>query len=594
MLRPAMTPRIPLGIDDFRKLRELGLEYVDKSHLIVEVLDRPGVEVLLLPRPRRFGKTLNLSMLRYFFERSAEDLSRLFEGLRVWQAGESYRAHFQRYPVVFISLKGTRADRAEVCLGNIQQKIRSAYYEHRLLLEQGRLDEWEQADFRAILDGTASEALFRSSLAKLTGYLHRAHGQRAVVLIDEYDEPIHAAYLQGYAPPILDFFRGWMIEGLKGNPHLERGVLTGILRVAKESIFSGLNNLGVYTLLHKDFSTCFGFTEPEVKELLRSAGVPEALGSVRAYYNGYAFGGEAIYNPWSILSFLASPEKELSPHWVATSSNELVQELLERHAFAIRRDMEALLDGGSIEKKLDESVTLGQLRDTPETIWPLLVFSGYLRAERGPVTVAQERPPDRLSIPNREVAEVYRTVFRSWMDRGLLSQGGSMRGLLEALLEGAAEALERQMQALAAYLLSYHDVTASDPERFYHGLMVGLLAALEPDYEVRSNRESGEGRPDVLIKPRRPCRPGVVLELKAARPKDKTLARALTEGLAQLRRGNYAAELHAAGVEQVHAFAIAFDGKQVRVRQAQVGKMVRKVRKKNAPARTRRATKKNR
>ncbi|HSO00306.1 MAG TPA: AAA family ATPase [Candidatus Nanopelagicales bacterium] len=589
-----MSLVIPIGIDDYRELREGRFEYVDKTHLIQEILDKPGVKVLLLPRPRRFGKSVNLSMLRCFFERHEEDLWHLFEGLSIARAGAAYREHFQRYPVIAMSFKGTKAETHEVCWERIKVKIQALYHEHRALLDEGRLDEWDSRDFRAILDGTAHEALYGASLLKLTGYLHRAYGVPAVVLIDEYDEPIHAAYLHGYAGPVLDFFRTFLTDGLKGNPHLHRGVLTGILRIAKESIFSGLNNLGVYTLLSYDFSTSFGFTEADVRALLEKAGVPELLDAVRGFYNGYLFGGQAIYNPWSILSFLDSAEKQLRPYWMATSSNDLVRELLQTHAVALQAEMEVLLAGGSVEKRIDERVVLGSLREDAESIWSLLVFSGYLKADQGELVIGQPPPPCLLAIPNAEVGEVYRTTFHAWMDQGLKAEGGALKALLAALLQGRAEAFEQQLQAFARHVLSYHDVGASDPERFYQGLMLGLLAGLEPDYEVRSNRESGDGRPDVMIRPRRAGRPGVVLELKTARRGEKTLARALQEGLRQIRQGDYEAELRAGGAAQVHSFVVAFDGKEVRVQAGKAaetkasGKSVRGQRKPAKKAATRR------
>ncbi|MEZ4301064.1 MAG: AAA family ATPase, partial [Polyangiaceae bacterium] len=298
-----MVLRVPIGIDDFRKLRELGLEYVDKSHLIRELLDRSGVEVVLLPRPRRFGKSLNLSMLRCWFEKREEDLSPLFEGLSIWQAGEQYREHFQRYPVIHFDFKGTRGRSFEESWGAIQRNIESTFREHLYLLDSGKLNDWQRRDYRAILDRTADTALWRRALLDLSGYLHAHHGEKVVILVDEYDEPLHAEHFHGYAAEILAFMRVFLGDGLKSNPHLFRAVITGILRVAKENLFSGLNNPGVYTLLSKPFNTCFGFTEAEVAALLSRNGQSALLPTVRAWYNGYLFGGEVVYNPWSVLCY---------------------------------------------------------------------------------------------------------------------------------------------------------------------------------------------------------------------------------------------------------------------------------------------------
>ncbi len=558
---------IPIGIDDFRKLREQNLAYVDKSHLIRELLDAPGVQVVLLPRPRRFGKTLNLSMLRWFFQKRDEDLSHLFRDLSIWQAGDAYRAHFQRYPVIHFSFKGTRFATFELCWGAIRKSIQTLFDAHRYLAKSDRLSDRELGDFRAILDGTADDTLHHRALLDLSAYLHAHHGQKVVILLDEYDQPIHGGYAHGYAPLILERMRALLGEGLKGNEHLYRAVVTGILRVAKESLFSGLNNLGVYTLLARQFNTCFGFTEPEIVSLLERAGRLDGLSAVRAWYNGYLFGGEVIYNPWSVMSFLDSGEPTPKAYWVATSSNDLVHEALGHYALKLEAAFEALLEGGSVERTLDENVVLSELHRSEGTLWALLVFSGYLKAEAGGLD-ALERAVHRLSIPNREVREVYATSFRSWMEHRMSSHGGDLSRLTSALLGGDAEGVEDQLQAFVTNLLSYQDPGSVAPERVYQGFVLGLLAVLEPDYLVRSNRESGEGRPDVTIRPRLPGKPAVVLELKVARKGKKSLAAALREGRAQIRERGYDAELLAAGASVVHAFAAAFDGKRVQVEAA--------------------------
>ena len=552
---------IPIGIDDFRTIREQGMEYVDKSHLIREVLDK-GAQALLLPRPRRFGKTLAISMLRAFFEKRAEDLSPLFADLSIWQAGEACRAHFQRYPVIALTFKDVRFDSFDHTWEAMQLKITAVFGEHRAVLDGGFLDEDEAHRYRSILDGTGSFAAFADALSDLSTYLHRVHGEKVVILIDEYDAPIHAGHAGGYAPRILDFFRAFFSAGLKGNPYLFKAVLTGILRIAKESLFSGLNNVAVYSLLRPELSTCFGFTEPEVEALLDRVGRREHLPDVRAWYNGYDFGGTVIYNPWSILNYVDNPRPEPRAFWVATSSNDLVREALVRHAARAQKDIEALLEGRGVERLLDENVVLSDLDTRAAALFSLLTFSGYLKAESLPPDPGEE-PRYRLSIPNREVRQVYTSTFREWMTERLGGESDVDR-LKDALLSGDAEALEEELQAFTRNVLSYHD-TALRPEQVYHAFIIGLLATLEPAYEVRSNRESGKGRPDVTLRPRHAGKPGAVLELKVARAGKKTLDQALAEGAAQIRERDYASELRAAGVSPVHAFAVAFDGKTVRV-----------------------------
>ena len=560
-----MPLQIPLGIDDFRTLRELRLEYVDKSHLIRELLDKRGVEVALLPRPRRFGKTLNLSMLRYFFEKSGEDLSHLFQDLSIWQAGEEYRAHFQRYPVISFTFKGTRGETFEECWDAIKARIEALFDEHRLLLGSDRLSEREKRNFGAILDRTAELTLYHRAFLDLSAYLHAHHGEKVVILLDEYDEPIHAGHAHGYAPRILHLMRALFIDGLKGNPHLQRAVVTGILRVARENLFSGANNLGVYSLLATPFNTCFGFTEAEVVSLLERSKRTDQLAAVRAWYNGYLFGGTVIYNPWSVLSFLDAADEAPAPYWLSTSSNDLVREQIEKNALRLQPVFEDLLEGRSVDRVLDENVVLDELADNDDALFGLLVFSGYLKAEKHSQG-SLEQAIHRLSIPNREVRLLYATTFRRWMTARMKGHGGSLEELTGALLSGDAEVLEEQLQAFVTNLLSYHDPGTIKPERVYQGFVVGLLAVLEPGYQVRSNRESGEGRPDVLIRPMQPGKAGAILELKVARSRRKTLAQALAEGVAQLRDNDYGAELRAAGAPEVHAFAVAFDGKKVRVK----------------------------
>jgi Predicted AAA-ATPase/PD-(D/E)XK nuclease superfamily len=560
-----MLLRIPIGVDDFRKIREQELEYVDKSSLIRELLDERGIEVVLLPRPRRFGKTVNLSMLRYFFEKRDEDLSHLFQGLSIWEAGDTYRAHFQRYPVIHFNFKGAKGERFEHCWSSIREKIIDLYNEHRYLLEGGRLDEVEIRRFRQVLDGSAEQTLYNRALLDLSACLHRHHGEKVIILIDEYDAPIHAGFAQGYTSKVLDFMRAFFTEGLKTNPHLYRAVVTGVLRVAKESLFSDANNIGVFTLLATTFNTCFGFTEAEVASLLERNGRLDRLEAVRTWYNGYLFGGEVIYNPWSVLSFLQRGDAEPEPFWLSTSSNDLVRELLERYAVELQPVFTALLEGRSIERELDENVVLSAIKDDEDALFSLLVFSGYLKAEkrsRGEM----KRAIYRLSIPNLEVRQVYATTFRRWMKSRLEAYGGRLEKLTSALLGGDAARLEEQLQAFVTNLLSYQDPGVIDPERVYQGFVLGLLAVMEPEYLVRSNRESGDGRPDVLIRPREPGKPAAVLELKVARKGEKTPAAALREGLTQIRQQRYDTELLSAGASAVHAFAVAFDGKRVWVK----------------------------
>lgn len=437
------------------------------------------------------------------------------------------------------------------------QTIQTLYAEHRELLDGDSLTDVERQDFLSISSNTAEPVLYERALEELSKYLHRVTGERVIILIDEYDAPIHAGYLNGYGGQIIDFFRGFLTSGLKDNPHLERGVVTGILRIARESIFSGLNHLGVYTLLDKAFNTSFGFTEPEVERLLDRAGMMDQREVARDWYNGYLFGGTVIFNPWSVLNFV-DRDGDPQPYWLNTSSNDLIHESLRKHGVRLQPVLEQLLAGESVDVVLDADVVLNQLDESEVAFWSLLVFSGYLEAEKRGDRRA------RVSIPNREVRLVYTSTFQQWLNERMRGHGADQQRMLHSLFGGDAETLELQIGALVKNVLSYHDLGPDEPERFYQAFILGLLCTLEPGHRVRSNRESGKGRPDVQIFPNQPGQPGVVLELKVARGK-RTLEQVLEEGIEQARTKDYTAEVTAVGADPVHVFVVAFDGKDVRV-----------------------------
>jgi len=547
----------PIGQSDFLALRRGGASYVDKTSLVTEVLDS-HTQALLFPRPRRFGKTLNLSALRYFLERSDEDRSDLFEGLAVWEWAGA-RAHFQRYPVVFLSFKDVKHATWEKCLKGLSALIAETFRQHRYLLDEGALDDVEAEAFRTILMRRADDVELMDGLRRLTRHLHAYHGERAVLLVDEYDLPIHAGVTHGYYGDVIVFFRNFLSGGLKDNPHLFKGVLTGILRVARESIFSGLNNLAVHSLLSRRFATTFGFTEAEVEHLARLAGASDRLDEVREWYDGYLFGGEVVYNPWSVLSFLAVPEDGCQPYWASTSSNDLVRDLLLAGGLD-GGDLETLLSGGSVEQAIEEHTALRDLDLRPRAVRSLLLFSGYLKAAQ----LRQDRGTrGLLSIPNQEVRTVYETAFCNWLEAGLHG-GRRVRALSNALLAGDTDTFEALLQELLVTSLSYHDTARPAGERVFHSFIVGLLVWLQDEYDVRSNRESGYGRADVLVLPRQAGRPGVALELKSVdTPRGETPEAALESALRQLADRDYAAEVRAAGADPVHEVAAVFDGKRV-------------------------------
>nr|VFK67626.1 MAG: PD-(D/E)XK nuclease superfamily protein [Candidatus Kentron sp. UNK]VFK72855.1 MAG: PD-(D/E)XK nuclease superfamily protein [Candidatus Kentron sp. UNK] len=556
----------PIGLSDFPRLIREGYSYVDKSLLIQSVLDS-SAQVLLLPRPRRFGKTLNLSMLRAFFDRDTPGSAELFRGLAIERAGEAYTAHRGRYPVVFLTLKDVKTLDWDNCLGHIKDLICEEFERHAGLLE-ATLSEQEKERYRLILSQKAPQNYYENSLKYLLAWLERATSEQVVLLIDEYDTPIHAGYQSGFYEEITGFMRNWLSGALKDHSSLKKGVLTGILRVARESIFSGLNNLEVAGILEAGpFADKFGFTEPEVARLLDGFELSGKLPEARKWYNGYRFGETVIYNPWSILNFIYKQPALPAAHWVNTSSNDLVRELLESGGAEIREDLEALLAGGSVECAVTEDLPLRDIRGDPEAIWSLLLFSGYLK----PVGIRKyrNRARHRLAIPNLEVESLYGRIVDHWLTRHIKSR--YLDDLLDALVEGNVPEFARHLQTLVLNMLSYHDTAGGEkktPEAVYQSFVLGLLANLGDQYRIRSNIESGLGRADILMSPigtgQQGGGRGIVMEFKRLGEKEEMAAQ-LTAALEQIEKKQYVATLRGEGCGEVLELGIVFDGKRLQV-----------------------------
>ena len=547
--------RFAIGRSDFRYFRESGAVYVDKTRFVSGVLSA-AADVLLFPRPRRFGKTTNLSTLRWFLEKTTEDRSALFEGLAVWSDAAA-RAHFQKYPVIFLTFKDVKALDWKNCRGALAGVLSRAYDEHRYLLDEGALTPSQAATYSAIIEERASDSQLWSSLATLSQHLARRHGEKVVILIDEYDTPIHASFTHQYEDEVLTFFRNFLGSALKDNPHLFKGVLTGILRAAKESLFSGLNNLAVYSLARSEFATSFGFTEEEVQRLVGDDAA--LMEGIRAWYNGYLFGGQVIYNPWSVTNFLASEDRQFRPYWTATGSNELLGEILLRRGAGLRGDLETLLTGGSIEKDLKEDIVLRQVHSMPDAVWSFLLFTGYLK----PLALFND---DRglhatLSVPNREILLDLEDLVRTFMQ---VQTGGEVERLLSALLGGDERTFEHLLSRFLVSSMSYHDPAIRTPEQVYHAFVLGLLVGLRPRFDVKSNQESGFGRCDLLVLPKSPGEPGIALELKTLdTDRGETVEQALRSALSQIRDKRYTAALEERGARPIYEMAAVFDGKRV-------------------------------
>lgn len=554
-----MKKPLPIGISDFKRLMDEGYLYVDKTLLIQELIEN-GTHVALIPRPRRFGKTLNLSMLRYFFEKREENTNYLFEHLKIWQS-EKYRAMQGQFPVVFISLKDVKHPSFEKTLESLHRLIAKEFERHGYLLEENLLTVREKDLYHRILLGTRDQLLLEESLLLLSEWLHRYHKKRIILLIDEYDTPAHAAYVGNYYEPMIDLLRNWLSKGFKDNVHLERGVLTGILRIAKESIFSGVNNISTFTILNESFGDKFGLLESEVEAILADYDLSDKLSDIRLWYDGYCIGSSSgIYNPWSVLKCIAE-NGALSPYWVNTSDNALMKSLITKGTDDLKADIERLLNGDIVEKTIEEGIIFPNLERSPSAIWSLLLYSGYITLD----AAASYGTPCRLSIPNIEVRELYKTMILDWFKSSIHEHKYQM--LLSSLIKGDVETFSQLFKEFMLSSVSVFDVPAEESEKIYHAFVLGMLIGLKDQYEVKSNRESGLGRYDVMLIPKNKDQLGIIMEFKKVGRFEKIkLEEAVVSALKQIEEKHYAQELLDRGVNRILYLGFAFEGKNVLIR----------------------------
>jgi len=544
----AVKKRLPIGSSDFEHIIEEGFYFVDKSHLIREVWDADTVA--LLPRPRGFGKTLNMEMLRTFFEISERSKLHLFDDLRI-QYDLEMMGHAGQYPVISISFKDVKADNWTLCLEKFKRSIGAEFERHNVV--EPDLNGRDQKLFDRIAGFEAEQADVEISLEFLSRILHQRHLQKALILIDEYDTPLLTAHHHGYLDQCLSFLRNFFSAAFKSNRALLKGVLTGIMRVARESVFSGLNNVTVYGLFAEPFADCFGFTDDEVLEALIVYELDPLADEVRAWYNGYTLGNRRLYNPWSVSGYLKN--REIRPYWINTSDNALIRDLITRGPTAIEEDIARLLHDEGIDCYLREDIAFRDVQGDRDELWSFLVFTGYLTVEDGTVSKSDQRV--RLRIPNREV----RVFFEQTLARWLTAPMGDaiLTRMSRALLGGDLETFAGDLKTLVLEVMSYHDPAGREAERVYHAFVLGLLVHLRRDYHVRSNRESGHGRYDIMLIPRRSGEYGIILEFKLA----GTLGfeKATQIALEQIKAHGYAQELISRGFDRARAIAFAFEGK---------------------------------
>lgn len=556
---------VSIGNQGFDNIRKNNSFYVDKTALVKEWWES-GDAVTLITRPRRFGKTLNMSMLNCFFSMKYEDRGDLFEGLFVWQE-EKYRKLQGTYPVISISFADVKQTNYKDAVQKIKNIIAEAHADFPFLYEWEGLLENQKQQLKMVTGGM-DDVTAQDALKNLSCYLNRYYGQKVLVLLDEYDTPMQEAYIHGYWEEFTAFVRCLFNSTFKTNLYLERAMMTGITRVSKESIFSDLNNLNVVTTTSKEYETCFGFTQEEVFAALERFGLQEQKEEVRDWYDGFSFGAKKdIYNPWSITNFL--DKREFRPYWAATSSNSLVSRLLQTAEADIKEGMEDLIEGREITVSFDEQVVFDQLDRSKDAIWSLLVAGGYLRIESIEYRGMLRKAWYHLKITNLETMGMFADMFASWFQQS----AAHYNEFIDALLKGNVKEMNAYMNDVALAVFSSFDTEKhpserTQPEKFYHGFVLGLLVELKDSYEVKSNRESGFGRYDIMLIPRnrKAGTPAMVLEFKIHEKEEESSLEATVESaLKQIREKEYDTELLEAGIkmEDIRHYGFAFEGKRV-------------------------------
>jgi len=546
---------ISIGVDDYKKLIDAGSSYVDKTLLIKEFW-QDGAEVILAPRPRRFGKTLNLSMLKYFFEKTDQKTAYLFKNTNIWNDPE-YRALQGQYPVIFLTFKNIKVDSWEEAYEEFTNLL-IKNIEKLLSPIQASLTPVEQNWYARLVDKSATESDYTNSLLYTTEILERHHKKKVIVLIDEYDAPITESYLNNYYEKMIKFTRSLLSKVLKTNPSLEKAFLTGITRTAKEGIFSGLNNLAVRTVLSTKYSNKFGFTQEEVDQLLISHNLANKRDEVKDWYDGYVFGNTNIYNPWSLLSYI--DEKKFKTYWANTSDNKLVKDIIAKSNKNTKNEIELLLQNNTIaNKKIDEGVTLPDLKNDGIEPWSFLLFTGYLTAISH--TIINEDYYYTLAIPNKEIVKLYQELILEILNTTIAFD--KLKKLFEAFMVGDKKIIEQYLQEFITTTCSSHDVRKDDLEYRIHMFVLGLLVGLSDRYIIQSNRESGDGRYDIMLMPRKPQDPGILIEFKRANNK-KTVATLAQAALEQIKNLDYKTDMSNRDYQgRIFCYGIAVFGKHV-------------------------------
>lgn len=551
--RPVNLP-LPIGVSDYR-LASAEYYYVDKTMMIKDFIDERAM-VSLYTRPRRFGKTLNMDMLRTFFEKTDTDTSIYFKDKMIWSCGKQYRNYQGKYPVIFITFKDVKKDSWEETFQRIKQLITIEYKRHTELASSTVIQDRDY--YEKIISGNLEPALFDSSLYMLSKMLHEHHDKAPIIIIDEYDIPIQQGHMRGYYDQVILFMRNLFSGGLKDNKHLSYGFLTGILRVAKESIFSGLNNLAIHSVLDNKYSAYFGFTADEVKEMAAYYGISEKYDEICEWYDGYRFGETEIFNPWSVINYFNN-RCEPRAFWQSTGSNDIIGEIIVEADNDIYTKLAELVNGKSFVTNIDTGVIYPQIKNNPSTIYSFLLVAGYLKVIKT-VPAFNGDFLCEVALPNKEISFVYNKEILQKLER-MLPQATTI-SIQEAIFTGNAEKLQSLIQELLLQAVSCFDTAQ---EHFYHGFMLGICTLFNNAY-VTSNRESGNGRYDIKLMPKSSHLPGILIELKAEKHCDKEALKKLSEAaLKQINEKAYDTELVNKGVKTIFKYGVAFSGKNAEI-----------------------------
>ena len=549
---------IGIGESNFKTLRLNNNYFIDKSLYIKDVIDN-GSKVILLTRPRRFGKTLNMSMLRYYFDVREENAKELFKGLKIMEQDEYYTSKMGYYPVIYLSLKDLKMMNYEYMVGQMKTIMMNLFDEHKYILKEDKFITGERNLFNRILDEQATDLDIINSLNILSKMLYKYYGKPVILLVDEYDVPLQTAYVEGYYDEAVKFLKSFYNTTFKDNQYLEKTVLTGVSRIAKESLFSGMNNFKVYTIMDNEFADDFGITTEEMKKVISDFNVEEDEEKIKKWYDGYKIGNvEGIYNPWSILNYLT--DKQLKPYWVNTSSNDLIK-MTFRKSNSLKEKMIKLLNDEPVEVTIDLETIIVGIEEKEENIWGLMLQTGYLKVEE---VVDLIKGIYKVKLPNYEIKTLFEGTIDDWFTNKV--EGNDLRSILEDLITLKLEDFERKFKKLVIEMFSFFDVGENTAENFYHAFVLGMLSGLKDIYYIKSNRESGYGRYDIMLEPKEKDKNSFIIEFKITENMDeKTLKSTIKEAKKQIEEKRYEQELKERGFTNITKMVFVCNGKEIEI-----------------------------